>query len=211
MQHGEADLFGFFGDPRADAGAAQRHLAAARGEDLVGVAMEIEAEEFAVFRVIAEDGADGIVGADLFQADLHAGDVVLIDLGSGADLGQIALGGGEDFEEPWFELCSGGPKELGRELQDAAGVGDDLDRLDAGDLVEEPSATGVHELGVAFELEEIENEDTFRGRERAHGMLGEEAVNRTDGGTAVGVREGDGLLATEDDLDVGIAGGPEIG
>ena len=43
--------------------------AAAGGEDLVAVAVDVEAEELAVLGVAAEDGADGVVGADLFEAD----------------------------------------------------------------------------------------------------------------------------------------------
>ena len=72
MKDGEADLFGLLGDAGADAGAAKSDAAAAGGEDLVAVAVDVEAEEFAVLGVGAEDGADGVVGADLFEADLHA-------------------------------------------------------------------------------------------------------------------------------------------
>jgi hypothetical protein len=35
----------------------------------VRVAVDVEAEELAVLGVAAEDGADGVVGADLFEAD----------------------------------------------------------------------------------------------------------------------------------------------
>ena len=91
----------------------------------------------------------------------------------------------------------GWPKSLRGELNDSAGVGDDLDGLDAGDLVEEPAAAGVHELCVAFELEEFEGGDAFRFGEFARGLLLEEF---DDGGGG----------AVEDDLDVGVAGVPEI-
>ena len=74
-----------------------------------------------------------------------------------------------------FEGGAGFAEELGGELEDAAGVGDDLDGLDAGDLVEEPAAGGVHELGVAFELEEFEDGDALGCGERVGGVLGEEA------------------------------------
>ena len=60
-----------------------------------------------------------------------------------------------------FERDAGFAEELGGELEDAAGVGDDLHGLDAGDLVEEPAAGGVHELGVALELEQFEGGDAF--------------------------------------------------
>ena len=82
-------------------------------------------------------------------------------------------------------------------MDDAACIGDDLHGLDAGDVVEEPAAGGVHELGVAFEFEEFEDGDAFGGCERACGVGGEEAIEVVGG-------------AIEDDMDVGVAGGPEI-
>ncbi len=94
-----------------------------------------------------------------------------------------------------FECGAGGAEELGGELEDASGVGDDLDGFDAGDVVEEPAAAGVHELGVALELEEFEDGDALGGGEGAGGVAREEAVFR--GGRAV-----------EDDVDVGVAGLP---
>ncbi len=141
--------------------------------------------------------ADGVVSADLLEADLHAVDVAAVDFGTVADLGEVAFGFGEDGEKFGFELGSGLAEELARELEDTASVGDDLHGLDAGDLVEEPAAGGVHELSVAFELEEFEGGCAFWLGERACGLLLEE----TDDG---------GRGAIEDDLDVGVASGPEI-
>ena len=66
--------------------------------------MDVETEELAVFGVAAEDGADGVVGADLLEADLHAVDVTAIDLGAVADLGDVAFAFGEDVEEVFFEV-----------------------------------------------------------------------------------------------------------
>ena len=171
MEDGEADVFVLFGDAGVDEGASDGDAAAAGVEDLLAFAVDVEAEELAVFGVGAEDGADGVVGADLFEADLHAVDVAAIDFGSVADLGDIAFAFGEDVEEVVFEVDAGLAEELGGELEDAAGVGDDLHGLDAGDLVEEPAAGGVHELGVAFELEEFEGGDAFGFGELAGGVL----------------------------------------
>ncbi len=92
MEDGEADVFGLLGDAGVDEGAAEGDAAAAGGEDFVAVAVDVEAEELAVLGVGAEDGADGVVGADLFEADLHAGDVAAVDLGAVADLGDVAFG-----------------------------------------------------------------------------------------------------------------------
>ena len=164
----------------------------------MGVAVDVEAEELAVFGVGAEDGADGVVGADLFEADAHAGDVAAVDFGSVADLGDVGSWRGRGCRgRSASRAAPGVAEELGGELEDAAGVGDDLHGLDAGDLVEEPAAGGVHELGVALELEEFEDGDALVGVRVAGGVLGEEAV-------------GGGGGAIEDDVDVGVAGGPEV-
>jgi hypothetical protein len=90
-----------------------------------------------------------------------------------------------------------GEEPLGQ-LQDARGVGDNLHGLNAGDIVKEPSAAGVHELRVALHLHELEGADLLVGRERVAGLCAEEA--------------GDGLLAAvEQDVDIGVACGPHIG
>src|SRR5216684_4182987 len=202
MEDGEADVFVFFGDAGVDERASDGYAAAAGAEGLLAFAMDVEAEELAVFGVGAEDGADGVVGADLFETDLHAVDVAVINLGAVDHLGDVAFGFGEDVEESGFESGAGFAEELARELDDAAGVGDDLHGLDAGDLVEEPAAGGVHELGVAFELEEFEAGDAFGFGEFARGLLREEVE---DGGGGAGW-----IFTAKDDLDVGVARGPEV-
>ena len=133
--------------------------------------MDVEAEEFAVLGVAAEDGADGVVGADLFEVDAACGDEAAVEFGAVADFGHVGFGAAEDGEELLLRAGDAGfAEELGGELEDAAGVGDDLDGFDAGDFVEEPAAGGVHELGVAFELEQFEDGDALVGRERARGV-----------------------------------------
>ena len=107
VEDGEADVLALFGDAGADAGAAEGDAAAAGGEDLVRFAVDVEAEELAVLGVGAEDGADGVVGADLFEADAHVGDVAAIDFGAVADFGDVAFGAGEDVEELGFERDAG--------------------------------------------------------------------------------------------------------
>ncbi len=195
VEHGVADFFVLFGDAGGDAGAAEGDFAAAGGEGLVGVAVDVEAEELAFLGVVAEDGGDGVVGADLFESDLHAGDVAGVDVGAVPEVGDVGFGLGEDAEELGFEGFAGGAEELGGELEDASGVGDDLDGFDAGKLVEEPAAGGVHELGVALELHELEDAGALGRGEWAARVRGDEAV----GGRAI-----------EDDLDVGVAGGPKV-
>ncbi len=99
MKDGEADVLGLFGDAGVDESASDGDAAAAGVEGLLALAVDVEAEELAVFGVGAEDGADGVVGADLFEADLHAVDVAAVDFGAVADLGDVALAFGEDVEE----------------------------------------------------------------------------------------------------------------
>ena len=88
-------------------------------------------------------------------------------------------------------------KESTRKLEHAGGVGDDLDGLNAGDVVKEPAATGVHELRVALHLHELEGADALVFGERMGLVGGEEARRRS-------------VAAVEDDVDVGVAGGPDI-
>ena len=163
MEDGEADLFGFFGDAGAEGGAAESYAAAAGGEKVVGVAGDVEAEEIAGLGGAAEHGADGVVGADVLEIEAGAGDETAVDFGSGADLWDVGFGFFEEGEEVGFEGGCGWAEEVLRELDDAAGVGDDLHGFEAGDIVEEPAAGGVHELGVAFELEEFEENYAFSG------------------------------------------------
>ena len=112
VEDGEADGLGLLGDAGADEGAAEGDAAAAGGEDLVGVAVEVEAEELAVLGVGAEDGADGVVGADGFEADLHAGDVAAVDFGSGADLGDVDLAVSRMARNCSSRAAPGAPKSL---------------------------------------------------------------------------------------------------
>ncbi len=107
MEHGEADLLDLLGDMGADLRAAEGDASAAGAEDLVRVAVQVEAEELAVLRVVAEDGADGVMGADGFEIEPHAGDEAPVDLGSVAKLGDVTFSLGEDVEELLFERDSG--------------------------------------------------------------------------------------------------------
>ena len=171
VEDGEADLLVLLGDAGAQMGAADGDLAAAGGEALVRVAVQVEAEELAVLRVAAEDGADGIVRAHLVEADAQSGDEAAVDVWRRRpSRGGWIWRGRESPGSASSSAAPAGPKSLAGELQHAAGVGDDLDGLDAGDLIEEPAATGVHELGVAFELEQFEQGDALFGREDVGGV-----------------------------------------
>src|SRR5207248_1258050 len=74
---------------------------------------------------------------------------------------------------------------------------EDLRRLDPGELVEEPPAARVHELGVPLELEELEGRDALALSERVRGVLLEEPPHAVGG-------------AVEDDLDRVVARRPRV-
>ena len=134
--------------------------------------MEVEAEQLAAVGVVAEDGADGVVGADVLEVDAAVEDVAAVNFGAVADRGDVAFCVGEDGEELGFERGAGLAEKLGGKLKDAAGVGDDLHGFDAGDLVEEPAAGGVHQLGVALHFEQLEDGDPFVRRKHVGGVGG---------------------------------------
>jgi hypothetical protein len=111
--------------------------------------------------------------------------------------GRLLFAAAEALDEFLFEHGGAFAEELLRELQHAAGVGDDLDGLNAGDVVEEPAAAGVHEHGVALELHEHERANAFLLVEFVKRVIAEEGVARFSG-------------AIEHDADVAIARGVGI-
>ena len=105
VEDGEADVFALLGDAGAEGGAADGEAAAAGGHDVVGVAMDVEAEDIAGVGIAAEHGADGVVGADAFEVEAAGVDEAAVDIGTGAGVGVVAFGAGEDGEEVGFEGC----------------------------------------------------------------------------------------------------------
>ena len=108
VEDGEADVFALLGDAGAEGGAADGEAAAAGGDDVVGVAVDVEAEDVAGVGIAAEDGADGVVGANAFEVEAAGVDEAAIDFGAVAEVGVVAFGGGEDAEEVGFESGGGG-------------------------------------------------------------------------------------------------------
>ncbi len=68
-------------------------------------------------------------------------------------------------------------ENLQGELQHARRVGNHLHGLDAGDVVEEPSAAGVHELRVALHLHQLKGANALVVAERVRLLRSEEAVD----------------------------------
>src|SRR6185312_14039137 len=102
---------------------------------------------------------------------------------------------GEPGEEQRLEILAG---EQRVQLERAVGVAQDLRRLEARELVEEPAAARVHELAVALKLEEAQRAQPLGGVERAGALGLEEAV------------AGHAGIAVAEDGDVAIARAPRI-
>ena len=137
------------------------------------------------------------MGANLFEVELHAEACMGIDLGTVALRGYVRFGLGEGFEKLHFEgVGFFFEKRLGQ-LDHACGVGDNLDGFNAGDVVKEPAATGVHELGMALHFHEGE---------------GANAIDFCEGMMLVGVEEAIDVFraAIENNLDIAIAGSPYV-
>ena len=85
------------------------------------MAVDVEAEDVAGVGIAAEHGADGVVRADVFEVEAAGGDVAAVDVGAVADLGDVGLGVGEDFEELGFERRRAGRRR--RAWRQAGGRG----------------------------------------------------------------------------------------
>ena len=90
----------------------------------------------------------------LFQPNLGLLHLAKIDFSAISLLRVVAFGCAQALDEAGFQLRSIGAKDLVGQLNHPAGVGDDLHRLDARDVVKEPSAAGVHQLCMALHLEQ---------------------------------------------------------
>ena len=134
---------------------------AAGGVNVVRDAANVEAEKVGLIGKRGEDGTDGVVGGDLFEMQLHGIDAFFVDLRAVARGRIVGVGFGQSRQKRGLERRRLLAKNLRRELQYARGVGNDLHGLDAGDVVKEPAATGVHELSMALHLHQLERADAF--------------------------------------------------
>ncbi|MFO0635691.1 MAG: hypothetical protein U0168_22860 [Nannocystaceae bacterium] len=114
-------------------------------------------------------------------------------------LGQVAARQRQPLEQALLQrfLARLRRRDRVRQLGRACGVADDLHRLDARDLVEEPAAAGVHQQRVALQLEQLEHA---------------RALGRVQGPERVALQQPlDRVVAAiEDRVDVGVARGPRV-
>ena len=92
------------------------------------------------------------MGCHLIQAEFKLGNLSLVDASSVAVRGLIGAGLGHAGQKRGLKLRGLFAKKLLRQLEHACSVGNDLHSLNARDVIEEPAATGVHELSVALHL-----------------------------------------------------------
>ena len=174
VQHGKGELLGVLGNHRADFGSShgEMHFPGDEGSIVAGI------DGVAVFRRAGlEHGADRIVSGYLFESDNCRLYQRPIDLRAIRVLGKIALGLRETFHEAGFHgLSLFLRRELLRQLNDSARVGDYLSRFDTRDLVEEPPAARVHEHGMTLHLQQFQGDHLFIARQVALGVRGKETL-----------------------------------
>ena len=109
-----------------------RQAAAARGVNVVGDAADVEAEEVGLIGKGGEDRADGVVGGDLLQVQLHGGDASSCRSRRRRrrrDRWTWPRPGARETPAPAARPVR--RRACSRQLQHARGVGDDLHRLNA--------------------------------------------------------------------------------
>ena len=152
MENGVAKALRFLGDARVNCGApgGQTDLAAFRFAGFL--AEDVVAVDGGAVRQTLEHGIYGEVSAHLFEAG-HGGHHQGAINGRAVALRRdVAFCGRQSLQEVGFERIA---EQLLRQLNGASGVLKNLDGLDAGDVVEEPSATGVHQHQVALHLQKL--------------------------------------------------------
>src|SRR5581483_4199110 len=86
----------------------------------------------------------------------------------------VALRPFEDLTEPRLEVTM---EHVPRKLNDPPRVFEDLDRLDAGDVIEEPTTAGVHQHRVALHLHKAQNLATVVGAQDVSRVPREERLD----------------------------------
>ena len=114
---------------------------------------------------------------NLLEAQLLGLDAFLVDARAVAGLGIVGARLGQTREKCGLERRGLLAKNLHRQLQHARRISDHLHGLDAGDVVKEPSAAGVHELRVALHLHQLKGAHAFVVVERVRLLRGQEAID----------------------------------
>src|ERR1700741_3517732 len=112
------------------------------------------------------------MGTDSFPIDFGRPHRTRIDVRSVAVRRNVAFCRRHSVREFAFQRHA---ENFFRELYDAAGELEDLYGFDTGNVIEEPTATGVHEQGMALHFEELERRRAFSGGQASPGVSGDES------------------------------------
>ena len=102
--------------------------------------------------MIVEHRGNRVMGTHPRQVRPGRRDEFFVGRGAVTKIRDIARRGLQHFFEMSFKILA---EKFFRKLQDPAGVLEDLHPFDAGDLIEEPAATGVHEHRVALKFKKL--------------------------------------------------------
>ena len=111
--------------------------------------------------------------ANFTQVDKSRLDELLVNASAILMLRNVAFRLAELFDKEALTLDA---EDLLGQLRGTAGILDHLHGFNPRELVEEPAATGVHQHGVALELHQLPDGDSFRFAQRPHRMLGRETL-----------------------------------
>src|SRR6267143_4701902 len=118
-----------------------------------------------------EQRTDRIMTGNLSSTNKRRLNPLLVNLLSVAVLGKIALSGHETFLKFRLQTIA---DEVQGQTNGTSGVLTHLNRFQAGEFVEEPSAAGVHEHGIALDLEQLQRRDLLGWREGMGGLAGKD-------------------------------------
>ena len=178
VQHRERKTLLVAGDGAGDVRPAQRQPPAPRGVDVIGDAPHVVTKQVGLLGKRREDGTDGIVRRHLFQPQLHGGHALLVDLGAIAGARHVGLCLCEPRQKRGLQSFGLLPENLLRQLQHPRRIRDDLHRLDARQIVEEPPAAGVHQLRVPLHLHQLQGPHPLLFRQNFPFMRAEEPLLR---------------------------------
>ena len=155
VEHARAEVAPLARDLAANLEMQHRERRATRLFPAPSAHRHVVAEE-ARRAALVEDVGDGGVGRHALQGDDGRLHQRVVHVGAVAHVRQVGRRARERFVEGGLEVDA---RRFPRHLQRPRRILEDLHRLQAGDLGEEPAAARVHELGVALQLAELQRAD----------------------------------------------------
>ncbi len=119
---------------------------------------------------------------------------IFIDQTAVPIFGQVAFGLLQPLQKIGLQALA---VQVLHEAQGPAGILNDLHRFKAGEFVEKPAATGVHEHGAALEPHELQNRHLFLAGQLPGGLPVQKVVHVL-------------RVAVQDDLDIVVPGRPGV-